>query len=226
MKFQSRADWGARPPTRRHSIKPNQLMFLHHTVGTKQVGGLVVRNIQRDHQNRQGWTDIAYNWLVDEAGTIYQGRGWFVAGGATKGWNTWSHSIAYMGNSMTTIPSNAALKAIKVVIAEATRLQGPQTVRPHNAAVNTLCPGTHLEAWLRAGRPTTTTPKEIANMASWQDEPAFDLAIQAAYETTGPNRRTPSGEERDYWLRRFNDADDPAWLIAACKNGLRSEPAK
>jgi len=226
MKFQSRADWGAALPTRTHNIKPNRLLFLHHTVGSKAVGGRIVRNIQRDHQIDRNWSDIAYNWLVDEAGTIYQGRGWFVAGGATKGWNTWSHSIAYMGNSMTTRPSDAALKSINVVIAEATRLQGTQTVRSHNDVVATLCAGTHLDAWLEAGRPTTTTTKETSDMAAWQDEPAFDLAIQAAYETAGPNRRTPSGEERAYWLQRFNDADDPAWLIAACKNGLRSEPPR
>ena len=220
MEYEDRGEWQARPPKRKpHNIKATGIIFNHHTVGQQAGGARSVREIQAFHMDVKGWNDVAYNWLYDDDGAIFEGRGWFVAGGATKGWNTMSHSFAYMGNTMTHVPSNAAKQAQRRLTDEAVRLMGPQQQRAHNEVRATLCPGTNLLAWLAAGRPVD---REIMATA-WQDEPAFDLAIQMAYELTGPNRRTPTGEDRAYWLMRFTAGDDPAWLIAACKDGLSKE---
>lgn len=221
MEYVTRAEWRARPPKRRfHTIKPTELLFLHHAAGYEWGGPSAVRDIQALHQDDRGWNDIAYNWLVDRDGTIYEGRGWFKAGGATKGWNTVSHSICYIGNAERHAPTPAALASIAVVGAEAFRLMGSQEWRPHQAVSSTLCPGKYLLGWLLEGGPLK---EEAAVPASWQDREAFVLGIRNAYELTGPNRRTPTSEDMEYWLMRYDNDDDPGWLLAACKAGLRSE---
>jgi hypothetical protein len=223
MMYLTRSDWAARPPKRPlHTIKPTELLFVHHAAGYRNGGPSAIRAIQRLHQDEKGWNDIAYNWLVDDTGAIFEGRGWFKAGGATKGWNTWSISICYVGNAELYRPTEAALSGIAAVGAEAERLMGPQQWRPHNSVSATLCPGAHLLKWLGDGRPVEGDEMAMA----WQDEVAFDLGIISKYETTGPNKRTPTYDERSYWLGRYTNGDDPAWLLAACAEGLSKEEPK
>ena len=223
MEHTDRTEWQAKSSKRKFfTIRPTSIIFNHHTVGQQRGGMTAVREIQSFHQNEKGWNDIAYNWLYDDWGEIFEGRGWMKAGGATKGWNTLSHSFAYLGNTELREPTEAAKQAHHRLTNEAVRLMGPQQQRKHRDVSATACPGKNLVAWLDAGRPIEDEIMEVA----WQDEPAFDAAIITAYETTAPNRRTPSGEERAYWLFRFQAGDDPTWLVAACKDGLRSEVPK
>jgi len=223
MEYVTRTEWKARKPKRRpHHIGATKTIFDHHAAGYISGEAAAVRDIQRNHQQDRGWNDIAYNWLYSDTGTIYEGRGWNVAGGATKGWNTWSISVCYIGNAQTRKPTADAFTACETIHREAERLMGTQTIRPHQAVSQTLCPGQYIIHWLNNGRPI----EEQEMAVTWQDEPAFDMAIVTAYETTGPNLRTPTMDERQYWLARFQSGDDPTWLIAACKNGLKSEDAK
>lgn len=220
MIYQTRSDWRAHQPRRAfHTIRPTKILFLHHAAGYQWGGALAVREIQALHQDDRGWKDIAYNWLVDAAGTIFEGRGWFKAGGATKGWNTWSHSICYIGNAEQVHPTQAALSSIAAVGAEAERLMGPQSWRPHNSAASTLCPGKHLIAWLNDGRPT----QEDEMAAEWQEKVAFVLGVEQAYRHTGPNTREPTPAEVNYWGERYDNGDDPTWLLAALRDGLSKE---
>ncbi len=84
----SRAEWGADeslryedgdtngdelwPPT----FYPAQLITVHHTAdwnGTDDPAALV-RATYYSHAIVNGWGDIAYNYLIDEAGRVYEGR--------------------------------------------------------------------------------------------------------------------------------------------------------
>ncbi|MCY4674898.1 MAG: N-acetylmuramoyl-L-alanine amidase [Bacteroidetes bacterium] len=76
-----RAEWGAQP-FRGTPIALNRpsynYMTLHHTAGFSArtlVEGLdQVRRIQDFHQNGRGWSDIGYQFLMDQEGRLYQGR--------------------------------------------------------------------------------------------------------------------------------------------------------
>ena len=63
-------------------------VYVHHSAGPQQQ---TVRTIQNFHMDSRGWSDIAYNWLVNDQGDIFEGRGWGIVGGATKNENSTSH---------------------------------------------------------------------------------------------------------------------------------------
>lgn len=93
MDIVARAQWGARAPKARHTMSlPSPRLWVHHTA-TEQHGAAGVRAIQAFHMDANGWLDIAYSWLVDDDGTIYEGRGTGVVGGHTAGDNSSSHAV-------------------------------------------------------------------------------------------------------------------------------------
>ena len=66
---------------------------------------------------RLGWADIGYNWLVGEDGRVYEGRGWQRQGAHTAGYNSVAHAVSVMGNFMSSKPNNAALTAVRNILA-------------------------------------------------------------------------------------------------------------
>lgn len=108
-----RAQWGARAPrgTFVRMPVPSPRLWIHHT-GTEQHGATAMRAIQRYHQDTRGWKDIAYNFLIDDNGTIYEGRGAAIVGGATANDNSGSHAICLLGNFENRAPTAAAFRSL------------------------------------------------------------------------------------------------------------------
>ena len=80
-----RADWGADESLRFGSngaetwpsaYYPVQKLIVHHTAtqNNDPNPAATVRSIYYYHAVTQGWGDIGYNFLIDEAGRIYEGR--------------------------------------------------------------------------------------------------------------------------------------------------------
>jgi hypothetical protein len=77
----SRAQWGAdesirsRAPMYDNGIKAG---IVHHTAGVndyaQQDSAAIVRSIYAYHTHTLGWSDIAYNALVDKYGQVFEGR--------------------------------------------------------------------------------------------------------------------------------------------------------
>ncbi len=134
----SRASWSARAPASTPSYAPSvRLAVVHHTASSNgysaaQVPG-IIRSIQAYHMDSNGWSDIAYNFMVDRFGGIWEGR----AGGTTRpvigaharGFNTGSVGVSVIGNYQGTAASAASLEAVSRITGY--RLQeygvGPQT---------------------------------------------------------------------------------------------------
>lgn len=161
MTFFDRAAWGARPPRSIVWVRPQDKThtFLHHSTGST-LGNpdriQWVQNIQAYHMDTNGWADIAYSFLVDDEGNVYEGRGWDKAGAHTKGFNTVGHGICYLGSGdMSDGPeSPAAHTAIRSLFDEAdVRAGRPLTRKSHRDVYATACPGDDLDAWLKAGMP-------------------------------------------------------------------------
>ena len=88
MKFVTREEWGATAPKKPWTwITPSRIegIVIHHSgVEGGPTGKDAVRAFERHHMNTRGWSSIAYNWLVDVDGTVYEGRAQSAVGGATK----------------------------------------------------------------------------------------------------------------------------------------------
>jgi uncharacterized protein with LGFP repeats len=99
--------------------------FVHHTVNSNSYSPSqsddIVRGIYHYHTQTRGYCDIAYNFLVDRYGRIFEGR----SGGmsrpvipaATMGFNTGSTAVSAIGNFETASPPSAMLSAIERVLA-------------------------------------------------------------------------------------------------------------
>src|SRR5215207_879627 len=74
----SRAEWGADESlmTWAPEFQVTQKLIVHHTATPNDDPdpAATIRSIYRYHAVTQGWGDIGYNFLVDEAGNIYEGR--------------------------------------------------------------------------------------------------------------------------------------------------------
>ena len=162
MAFVSRAEWGARPPKSRTTIGRSEGMFTHYTAGpraaNRAAGIAQVRGIQAFHMGPQrGWADIGYSFLVDDEGTVYEGRGWGVAGGHTNGWNSRSHAVCAILNDGQQ-PTAAMLNGLRWCHDEHDRRYGRGFHRSHRDVNSTSCPGDILHGWMQAGMPTGPTP--------------------------------------------------------------------
>lgn len=210
MKITTRAEWGARSPTSAPQYTTwarRDTFTVHYTGGGT---GQSVRSIQ-DWCIQKGHSDIDYNALVRDDGTIYEGRTglWLVIGSHSLNHNTHSLGVCWIGTN--SLPSPAALAAIRWLYDEACRRRaaaghGPLARVVHKDQVtSTSCPGTVLTAWVRAGMQTPAAPVGgIANMFCMQDDagpfpskgPAV-AAMQRMVQLAGGDLG-PAGVDGDY----------------------------
>jgi hypothetical protein len=141
----SRAQWGADESLRFDaggherwppSFNRVQKFFIHHTAGRNgdPNPAATIRAIYYYHAVTRGWTDIGYNFLIDEAGRIYEGRhartyapgeipseedlaGNVVRAGHAKEFNDGSVGIALLGSFDTQLPTAAARAALERLLA-------------------------------------------------------------------------------------------------------------
>ena len=162
MLYLSRTQWGAQPPkggafTRLNRRRVTGVVFHHSGVERPPHGVNAVKAFERHHLSK-GWDGIAYNWLVDETGTIFEGRGWDARGGATKGWNAKSISICYTGYGYRQ-PNGSVLKSFQTLVDEAeARFKKPLWVTTHRRKSQTTCPGDWLGDWVEGGMQPTFNP--------------------------------------------------------------------
>lgn len=202
MEIISRAAWGARAPRNRSvtTWARRTEVIVHHSEGpTNQT----VRSIQDFHMDPaprgRGWSDIGYNFLVDDAGRIYEGRGWLVVGAHATDHNTSGIGVCYLGRNA---PTAAAKRSIRAVYDEACRRAGRTLARRGHGQVNaTSCPGSNLQAWVRAGMPAGGAPAPSDTAA-----PAWPGRV---LRVTDPLMR---GDDVRTWQRRMGER---GWTLAA-----------
>ena len=125
----SRAQWGANPAYLNlpcPGVAPDlKMAFVHHTDTTnsytKSQSAGVVRGIYAYHTNSRGYCDIAYNFLIDKYGQIFEGRSGGITnnviGAHTGGYNYESVGVALLGNYSSARPSSAMLTALTNLLA-------------------------------------------------------------------------------------------------------------
>ncbi len=125
--IQPRSAWGgdqcvaADPPEYAYTRRV-QVMFVHHTVHSASANSYTEADVPNllyaicnFHVAGNGWSDIAYNVLIDKFGVTWEGRGGSltegVIGAHTGGFNTHSTGVAFIGEYGSTAPSQAAQDA-------------------------------------------------------------------------------------------------------------------
>lgn len=181
-----RSAWGANEALRREApeFAPISKLIVHHTVtqNSDPNPAATVRGIYEFHVNGNGWSDIGYNFLIDAAGRIYEGRfsgspigengsGAGVVGAHAYGVNTGSCGIALLGTFNNQAPTQAALNALISLLAWKSARHGIDptgnspifnaasnstvtipNISGHRDSFQTACPGGQLAATLPAIR--------------------------------------------------------------------------
>lgn len=97
--IKTRADWGARATNLED--KPENLDWDYNTVVIHHSGLSGEddpQKIQSKHMDKNKWDDIGYHFIVDDAGTIYEGRSLVFKGSHTENANTGKIGILVAGN--------------------------------------------------------------------------------------------------------------------------------
>ena len=204
-------------------------VVVHHTVTSNSYSASQVddmmRGIYRTHAVINGWCDIAYNFVVDRFGTIWEGRSGGidqpVIGGHAKGFNTWTVGVAVLGNHHTAgAPTAAAVASVEAVAAWKLSYHGVDPL-----GVN----------WLQ--NRSSSPPHRFAERA-WVEMPAIvghrDLgltacpgnllypAIPSMRQSAAPDHVTPSPHVP---VGRNPAEFGPALLTLETEGGLRSAGA-
>ena len=122
-----RSDWGARAASSAPSIGATvKLAVVHHSASgntyTQAEVPAVLRSVQAFHMDGRGWSDIAYNFVVDRFGGVWEGRGGGVdrpvVGAHARGFNTNTVGVMVLGDFTQPgiVPSAAVIESVSRVI--------------------------------------------------------------------------------------------------------------
>ncbi len=176
--------------------------FVHHTVHTvdgsndytAEESPSIVNAIYAYQTQTESYCDIAYNFLVDRFGTVFEGRRGGpelpVIGGHTFSFNTDSFGVSLIGDFEEAEPPAEMIDSTARLIAWKLALnyrdpQGTTTLNEktfevisgHRDASNTLCPGQHVYDLLPTLRQT------VDNLVAPYDSPIYTKWQQLGGET-------------------------------------------
>ena len=207
-----REAWGARGVP---GHRPPQLVLrrglIHHTVNSNtysrsQVPSML-RSIQAYHQDTRGWADIAYNFVVDRFGTIWEARARSyedpVIGSASSGDETGDVTVAFLGDGSTCTPSSTVLRSMGRLLGWKLRKHDLTPTRAnimgHRYIGQTSCPGTPCTPGSTPSKTWPSWPRALHRRAVDQlAGPSHRLGgppphRPALWRRPLPARRTPLG---------------------------------
>ena len=115
----------------------------------------VTRGHQRYHQGAElGWPDIAYHFLIDLNGHVYQGRRWDAVGDTRTSYDPTGFLLfGVKGNFEEQVPTEAQLESLYDMLAWGAESFGVQMedIVGHRDFAATACPGDSLYAKLESG---------------------------------------------------------------------------
>ncbi|KAF7282616.1 peptidoglycan-recognition protein 2-like [Rhynchophorus ferrugineus] len=117
----SKQSWNASAPVGvDYLIVPVKNVIIHHTVSdeclTKEDCATLLQNIQNFHIDQMEFHDIGYNFLIGGDGRVYEGAGWHKVGAHTRGYNSRSLGIAFIGDYSSKLPSPNMIEAAKSLL--------------------------------------------------------------------------------------------------------------
>lgn len=156
-----RSDWGAVAPKTMTKRTTGTKVIFHHTgwqFSSTTTTNVVaeIKEVQDYHMNTKGWADIAYHYVIDPAGRIWQGRSDYYEGAHTSGQNM-NVGVVVLGdfegiwgigaNSLTTNAYNAMCSLSKY-LAYRDSLDLPVAYNHKDFNPDTECPGDNMEYYV------------------------------------------------------------------------------
>lgn len=174
LKLVSRAEWGARAyrtPSggtlyggkERRGVKVHYLGTPYADRAHAQCAAYV-RQLQVQHMDGNGWSDIGYSFVVCTHGYVFEGRGLRrrnSANGNTE-LNDQDYAVCgLVGSSGLTVPPPAQVDGLRDAI-DYCRSEGPagDWLGGHRDGYATSCPGDALYVWVHAGAPRSPSEEE------------------------------------------------------------------
>ncbi|MEW2463154.1 hypothetical protein AB0872_20920 [Microbacterium sp. NPDC047426] len=207
MQLVSRSQWGARAyrmpngatlysGDRRRGVKLHYLGTAYSDRPHDKCDDYV-RQIQAQHMDGNGWSDIGYSFVVCTHGSVYEGRGLRRRNSANGNTtlNDQDYAVLLMvGSSGLVKPTDAQLNGARDAI-EYCRKEGPAGtwLGGHRDGYATSCPGDAIYAWVKAGAPRPTAAQEDDPMAGMTKQDIYDAVWktdQVAAPDTAPDRKT------------------------------------
>ncbi|MFE9254026.1 peptidoglycan-binding protein [Streptomyces sp. NPDC006879] len=222
----SRSEWGAQPwdgTPDTVSLSERTEFFAHWHGGPPPYseGVRVPREIEKIHIG-QGWAGVGYSFVVDQAGTIYEGRGWSLQGAHCPGHNRSGFGIQVsIGTGQK--PSAKALAAVRALYDEACRRTGRILAKKgHKDGYATACPGPDLYAWVHAGmvagdyEPAPDAPTPAPAVARYQ---VTINGLKYGYGATGAHvTKVGQALVAKGFGKHYAQGPGPRWTDADTKN--------
>jgi hypothetical protein len=155
------------PPDYTRAFHVVDHLIVHHSAGSNTNTNYiqVVRDIYLFHTEVNGWSDIGYNYLISQDGTLFAGRDpgegnpTLVRGAHFCGRNTGTLGICMLGNFESADPTDLALNTLTGTLVNLSLVLGIDPLSSSNHATGfldhiaghrdgcaTLCPGENLYA--------------------------------------------------------------------------------
>lgn len=139
------------------------------------------------------WEDIGYNYLIDQNGTIYEGR-W--GGNGVQGAHSWPNDntigIAVIGNYSNSMPSNASLESLSNLIGKLAKLNnlniesGTSLVGHRHRNYDTACPGDPMLNYLPTLAQRANQYKDSFETLNNAIKKASDLLVNRSNDFINP----------------------------------------
>lgn len=120
LKVRPRSEWTDADPSPALKAEEARFLLVHHTAGNSQhreadVTG-ILQGIRSFHVGEKGWPDIAYNFLIDRYGNVWEGRAGSLDGpvqaDATGGNQGFSQLVCLIGDFTAEPPTEAAQQSL------------------------------------------------------------------------------------------------------------------
>jgi hypothetical protein len=220
VRLVTRAQWGARayrPPNGATPYSRKRRGVKLHYLGTAYQDrshlscAAYVRQLQAQHMDGNGWSDIGYSFVVCTHGYVYEGRGLFrrnSANGSTS-LNEQDYAVLLMvGSSGLTKPTTAQLAGARDAIDYCRAKGGAGSwLGGHRDGYATACPGDAVYAWVKQGapRPKTATPEGELDMDKKQVHAAVWEQDAAQAPDLSPTKKTNPTWKPISFLREIYD---------------------
>jgi hypothetical protein len=151
----SRDQWQARGAAGKMKVHHPDKIMIHHTgMPYPRQESVIphIQNLQRFHQEDKKWADIAYHYLIDREGNVYEGRNVLRVGDTATKYDPTNHLlICLVGNYEVQHPCPRQLASLFVLISEICRTYhiDPVRISGHRDYARTACPGKNLYRYIK-----------------------------------------------------------------------------
>jgi hypothetical protein len=161
-------------------------------VPVRDLGPATLRRIDHTHRSK-GWAGIGYNFVIDAAARVWEGRGWSRRGAHCTGMNTRAIGVQ-LAIGAGQRPSEGMLRALSDLHAEAVSVYGHDLAWTwHAAHYATACPGPDLINWIQRGRPLTSRGEEMTRLSKEDLRAIADELFSSADGEDGARYRVKDG---------------------------------